>query len=85
MSITLSRTFSFSIYRKAKYKIDEIIESTTGVSPLQHVNKPGTFPNVSTVVCFGGAGMIAGGAMATVLSRCYQLSSMTSTDSCSTL
>jgi hypothetical protein len=68
LSITLSRTFSFSIYRQAKYKIDAVIETSTGVSPLQHVNKNGTFPNLSTVVCFTGAGMIAGGAMATVLS-----------------
>ncbi|KIW15451.1 hypothetical protein PV08_05497 [Exophiala spinifera] len=66
-SITFSRALGFSIYRKAKYAIDGCIEKATGSSPLQHVNKPGTYPNIYTLACFTGAGMISGGATAVVL------------------
>lgn len=67
-SITFSRALGFSIYRKAKYAIDSWIEKTTGSSPLQHVNKPGTYPTIYTLACFTGAGMISGGVTAVVLS-----------------
>lgn len=67
VSITTSRALGFSIYRKAKYTLDGWIEATTGSSPLQHVNKPGTYPNPSTLVCFTGAGMISGGVIAVAL------------------
>lgn len=67
VSLTLTRTFTFSIYRRAKYQLDKWIESATGSSPLQHVNKMGTYPNLSTVVCFTGSGMIAGGLLAPFL------------------
>lgn len=66
-SLVISRSLCFSIYRKAKYSLDAAIESVTGSSPLQHVNKMGTYPNLSTVVCFTGSGMIAGGALAPLL------------------
>jgi solute carrier family 25 (mitochondrial carnitine/acylcarnitine transporter), member 20/29 len=66
-SLTITRTMSFSIYRQAKYKLDSMIESVTGSSPLQHVNKTGTYPNLSTVVCFAGSGAIAGGLLAPFL------------------
>lgn len=67
VSITTSRALGFSIYRKAKYTLDSWIEAGTGSSPLQHVNKPGTYPNSSTLLCFTGAGMISGGVTAVVL------------------
>ena len=67
VSITTSRALGFSIYRKAKYTLDSWIEAGTGSSPLQHVNKPGTYPNSSTLLCFTGAGMISGGLVAVVL------------------
>ncbi|KEF58159.1 uncharacterized protein A1O9_06084 [Exophiala aquamarina CBS 119918] len=67
VSITTSRALGFSIYRKAKYTLDGWIEAATGSSPLQHVNKPGTYPNSSTLLCFTGAGMISGGVTAVVL------------------
>ncbi|KPI38818.1 putative mitochondrial carrier [Cyphellophora attinorum] len=62
-SLTVTRTISFSIYRRAKYQLDSMIESVTGSSPLQHVNRVGSYPNLSTVVCFTGSGMIAGAAL----------------------
>lgn len=68
-SLTITRTLTFSIYRRAKYGLDSMIESITGSSPLQHVNKMGTYPNLSTVLCFTGSGMIAGGFLAPFLSK----------------
>jgi hypothetical protein len=69
VSITMSRALGFSIYRKAKYTFDAWIETATGRSPLQHVNKPGTYPDMSTVTCFTGAGMVSGAVCAVVLSK----------------
>ena len=62
-SLTVTRTLSFAIYRRAKYQLDSMIEAATGSSPLQHVNKIGSYPNLSTVLCFTGSGMIAGAAL----------------------
>lgn len=62
-SLTVTRTLSFSIYRKAKYLLDSWIENATGSSPLQHVNKVGSYPNISTMLCFTGSGMLAGAAL----------------------
>lgn len=67
VSITTSRALGFSIYRKAKYTFDRWIEAATGSSPLQHVNKPGTYPNSATLLCFTGAGMVSGGVTAIAL------------------
>ncbi|RVX71892.1 hypothetical protein B0A52_04291 [Exophiala mesophila] len=67
VSITTSRALGFSIYRKAKYSFDRWIEAATGSSPLQHVNKPGTYPNSATLLCFTGAGMVSGGVTAVAL------------------
>ncbi|RMD44819.1 hypothetical protein DV735_g283, partial [Chaetothyriales sp. CBS 134920] len=55
VSLVVTRSAQFQIYRWAKYKLDRVIERTTGESPLQHVNTVGTYPNLSTWVCFGGA------------------------------
>lgn len=68
VSITFSRALGFSIYRKAKYSFDNWIEAATGRSPLQHVNKPGTYPDMYTLTCFTGAGMVSGGVTAVALS-----------------
>ncbi len=74
VSITFSRALGFSIYRKAKYTFDSWIEKATGTSPLQHVNKPGTYPTIYTLACFTGAGMVSGGVTAVVLSRLLPVS-----------
>ncbi|ETN46003.1 uncharacterized protein HMPREF1541_00186 [Cyphellophora europaea CBS 101466] len=66
-SLTLTRTLTFSIYRQAKYQLDSMIETVTGSSPLQHVNRAGTYPTLSTILCFTGSGMIAGGLLAPFL------------------
>jgi hypothetical protein len=50
--LTLTRVAGFSVYQKAKYSLDGIIENATGISPLQTVNTPGSYPNVQTVACF---------------------------------
>ncbi|KAJ9625382.1 hypothetical protein H2204_010355 [Knufia peltigerae] len=78
-SITFSRALGFSIYRKAKYAIDSWIEKTTGSSPLQHVNKPGTYPTIYTLACFTGAGMISGGVTAVVLTPIELIKNATQT------
>jgi hypothetical protein len=54
------RVASFTAYQKAKYAISDLFEKNTGISPLVAYNTPGSLPTVSTVVCFSGAGMIAG-------------------------
>ncbi|KAL2426038.1 hypothetical protein ABEF95_009143 [Exophiala dermatitidis] len=79
VSITVSRALGFSIYRKAKYTFDSWIESTTGQSPLQHVNKPGTYPNLATVTCFTGAGMVSGGIVAVALTPVELIKNATQT------
>ena len=62
-SITLVRTISFSIYQKAKYKIDDWMQRTTGTSPLMTANTKGAWPTLSTITCFGVAGATAGAAI----------------------
>ena len=69
VSLVITRSAQFQIYRWAKYKIDKMFEQATGDSPLQHVNKVGTYPTLSTCVCFGGAGMLAGGLLSPVLGK----------------
>ncbi|EXJ85383.1 hypothetical protein A1O1_05747 [Capronia coronata CBS 617.96] len=79
VSITVSRALGFSIYRKAKYTLDSWIESVTGRSPLQHVNKPGTYPDLSTMTCFTGAGMVSGGVTAVALTPVELIKNATQT------
>lgn len=69
MSITANRVAGFIIYRKAKYEVDRVIESATGNSPLEWVNTAGTYPNLSTLLCFGTAGMIQGAVLTPILSK----------------
>ena len=51
------------MYQKAKYSLDGIIENATGISPLQTVNTPGSYPNLQTVACFTAAGAFSGAAL----------------------
>ena len=61
ISVTIVRTFSFSVYQKAKYKTSAFIGQVTGQDePLVVVNKPGSVPDLGTVACFGIAGATAG-------------------------
>jgi hypothetical protein len=66
--ITISRVLGFSVYQQTKYAIDGMISKVTGDSPLALVNTPGTYPNLSTTLCFGTAGAISG--VATTLFTC---------------
>ena len=66
ISITVTRIVGFSVYQKAKYALDAMIETATGESPLELVNTPGTYPNLATVGCFTAAGAISGAALALV-------------------
>jgi solute carrier family 25 (mitochondrial carnitine/acylcarnitine transporter), member 20/29 len=68
-SITLVRTVSFSIYQKAKYKLDDWMKRTTGSSPLLIANTKGAWPTLSTVTCFGLAGATAGAAITAIACR----------------
>ncbi|KIX07518.1 uncharacterized protein Z518_02171 [Rhinocladiella mackenziei CBS 650.93] len=79
VSITTSRALGFSIYRKAKYTLDGWIEAATGRSPLQHVNKPGTYPDIYTLTCFTGAGMVSGGVTAVALTPVELIKNATQT------
>ncbi|KAJ9609087.1 hypothetical protein H2200_006858 [Cladophialophora chaetospira] len=79
VSITMSRALGFSIYRKAKYTFDGWIEAATGRSPLQHVNKPGTYPDIYTMTCFTGAGMVSGAVCAVTLTPVELIKNATQT------
>lgn len=66
-SITFNRTLGFIAYRKAKYEIDRVMERATGSSPLEWVNTPGKYPNMATLICFGGAGAFSGAILTPML------------------
>jgi len=59
-SVTLVRTISFSVYQKSKYTYAAWFKRNFGLDPLVHVNTLGTYPNFSTLACFGAAGATAG-------------------------
>ncbi|KAF5257647.1 hypothetical protein ACKRZS_010859 [Fusarium odoratissimum] len=59
-SITLVRTVSFSIYQRAKYSYSAWVKRNFGFDIIGHVNRPGTYPNLYSVACFGAAGATAG-------------------------
>jgi hypothetical protein len=59
-SITLVRTVSFSIYQRAKHSYAAWVKRNTGFDIIAHVNRPGTYPNLYSVACFGAAGATAG-------------------------
>jgi hypothetical protein len=62
-SITLVRTVSFSIYRRAKHVYSDWIKKHTGFDIHRHANTPGTYPTFYSVACFGAAGATAGSAI----------------------
>lgn len=62
-SVTLVRTVSFSIYQRAKHVYSDWFKKNFGFDILSHVSKPGTYPNVYSVACFGAAGATAGSAI----------------------
>lgn len=62
-SITLVRTVSFSIYQRAKYAYSGWVKQNFGYDIIQHVNRPGTYPNLWSIACFGAAGATAGSAI----------------------
>lgn len=59
-SITLVRTVSFSIYQRSKYAYSAWLKKNCGIDVLGHVNTRGTYPNMSSIACFGAAGATAG-------------------------
>lgn len=62
-SVTLVRTVSFSIYQRSKHVYADWIKKNTGYDVLRHVNKPGTYPSLYSIGCFGAAGATAGSAI----------------------
>ncbi|KAK3071202.1 hypothetical protein LTR53_009052 [Teratosphaeriaceae sp. CCFEE 6253] len=75
ISVTTVRTISFSIYQKTKYFLDRSITKLTGHSPLVIANAPGSYPNLYTFACFGGAGAVSG-AVITTLSCPFELTKL---------
>ncbi|KAF2771292.1 mitochondrial carrier protein [Teratosphaeria nubilosa] len=75
VSVTLVRTFSFSIYQRAKYSFDKAITKATGQSPLAIANAPGSYPNLYTLACFGAAGATSG-ALITTFSCPFELTKL---------
>jgi hypothetical protein len=59
-SITMVRTVSFSIYQRAKYTYSAWVKKNLGFDIIRHVNRPGNYPNLYSVACFGAAGATAG-------------------------
>ncbi|KJZ80221.1 hypothetical protein HIM_00071 [Hirsutella minnesotensis 3608] len=62
-SITLVRTVSFSIYQRAKHVYSDWVKKNLGYDIIQHVNRPGTYPNLYSIACFGAAGATAGSVL----------------------
>jgi hypothetical protein len=60
-TIAIARGLTFHVYQETKYFMDDRIYDLTGESPLQLVNTAGTSANLSTAVCFGVSGAVAGG------------------------
>lgn len=59
-SVTLVRTVSFSLYQRAKHVYSDWVKRNLGYDILKHVNKPGTYPTLYSISCFGAAGATAG-------------------------
>lgn len=71
-SVTAVRTLSFTIYQRSKYAFDDAIQRVTGNSPLEHANKTGAYPSLSTIACFGLSGATSG-ALITCVSCPFEL------------
>jgi hypothetical protein len=74
-SVTLVRTVSFSIYKRAKYVYSDWVKQTLGVDVLKHVNTKGTYPTMYSVACFGAAGATAGSCI-TLLACPFELTKL---------
>lgn len=74
-SITLVRTVSFSIYQRSKYAYSAWLKKNFGIDVLAHVNKKGTYPNLSSIACFGAAGATAGSCI-TVIACPFELTKL---------
>lgn len=66
--MTATRTFSFSVYQRAKHTLDGWIAELTGSSPLAIANGRGAVPTGSTMLCFAGAGAVSGAFAAPITS-----------------
>lgn len=69
-SITLVRTVSFSIYQRSKYAYSAWLKKNFGIDVLAHANKKGTYPNLSSIACFGAAGATAGSCITVIACKC---------------
>ncbi|OAA63175.1 mitochondrial carrier protein [Cordyceps fumosorosea ARSEF 2679] len=76
-SITLVRTVSFSIYQRAKHAYAGWVKQNMGFDILRYVNKPGNYPNMYSIACFGAAGATAG-AVIPILACPFELSKLSS-------
>lgn len=71
-SITLVRTVSFSIYQRSKYAYSAWLKKNFGIDVLAHVNKRGTYPNLSSIACFGAAGATAGSCITLIACKYFR-------------
>ncbi|KAL2890747.1 mitochondrial carrier protein [Ceratocystis lukuohia] len=60
MSVTVVRTCSFSVYTRAKKFYSSLFEKAFNYNVLDHVARPGAYPNPYTIACFGASGATAG-------------------------
>lgn len=74
-SVTLVRTVSFSIYRRAKVDYSNWIKRTCGVDIIAHTNTKGNYPNLYSCACFAAAGATAG-SFITVLACPFELTKL---------
>ncbi|PHH81367.1 hypothetical protein CDD82_937 [Ophiocordyceps australis] len=65
-SITVVRTVSFSVYQRARDFYSGCIKQRFGFDVQQHLDRPGKYPNLYTIACFGAAGASAGSAISVV-------------------
>ncbi|GAB7345452.1 hypothetical protein MBLNU457_3782t1 [Dothideomycetes sp. NU457] len=63
VSVTIVRTFSFTLYSKTKTHVARVVEKVTGENPLVIASTPNRSPTLGTVACFGIAGAISGGTV----------------------
>lgn len=62
-----------STYQHAKYTFSAYLHRHYGTDPLVSANTPGVYPDLSTVVCFSGAGLTAGFVASFVSGLFFQL------------
>ncbi|OAA68792.1 mitochondrial carrier protein [Niveomyces insectorum RCEF 264] len=74
-SVTIVRTISFSIYQRSKYIYADWINKKFGFDVLDYVAKPGTYPNLWSIACFGTAGATAGSCI-TVIACPFELTKL---------